>query len=167
VDGSNLPEEWDEQAELPLPRPKVVPLGRDERLSGPEQAELYRRCPVHVRDTLRVILTITGGRRRLFASQGRLIGDTGRHWATVKRHRAALVVAGILEPHGGGSRGRGTAVYVIRTPAEVDRWLADKAEAEAKADAPRCPVCGESPPSHVPRRCPSFGRPEQRRMDLE
>lgn len=162
----NLSEE-PEELHLALPRPKVVPLGLDERLSGPDQAGLYARTPLTragYRDTLRVILTLTGGRRRLFASRERLEAATGRSWREVKRHRAALVDAGILEPRGGGTRGKGAAVYWIRTPAEVDEWRDARVRVEAEAGERRCPICGESPPTHIPPRCPSFRRPIQGRL---
>jgi hypothetical protein len=165
----NLARASDEQR-LALPPAKVAPLGRDERLSGPEQAELYRRTPVirmgGPRELLRVILTVTAGRRRLFATRERLMADTGMEWRTLKRHRAALVAAGILEPRGGGSRGRGAAVYWIRTGPEADEWVAAEAERRERDDAGGCPLCGEDPAGHTPRRCPLFGRPIQERLDI-
>jgi hypothetical protein len=154
VDVANIPEAGDDQ-QLPLRPPKVVPLGRAGRLSHAEQDGLVRRCPGWTRETLRVIFTLTSGRRTLYASQRALMAASGLEWRTLKRHRAALVAAGILEPRGGGHRGR-TAAYWIRTGPEADAWLLE--EAERQRTAAGCPICGEQPATHKPIRCPDFGR---------
>lgn len=167
VDGPNIPEEWDDEAtspRLPLRSPKVVPLHQADKLTHPEQDELVRRAPKRARESLRDFLRLTRGYRGLWATQARLVAATGADWATVKRHRALLVSAGILEPRGGGMRGKGPARYWIRTPAEVDAWVV--AEAERRAAAGGCPICHEDPPTHSPRRCPSFGRPVQERLEV-
>jgi hypothetical protein len=166
MDALNIPEEADDNR-LPLtfPARKVVPLDRGERLSGPEQAELMRRCRTDgERNTLRVILNLAAGKRRLDAGRARLERDTGRDWATVKRHRAALVALGILEPCGGGYYHQ-RAVYRIRTPVEADTWLAR--EAERRAAAGGCPICHEDPPTHTPPRCPLFAKPRQERLAVD
>jgi hypothetical protein len=151
----NIPDEGDDNR-LPLRASKVVPFDKAGRLSHAEQDALAARCPGWAcRETLRTILTLTSGRRTVYLSKRALLAAVGRDWANVKRHRAALVAAGILEPRGGGYHGQ-VARYWIRTPDEADAWLLEEAERDQAAAG--CPICHEQPATHKPIRCPDFGR---------
>jgi hypothetical protein len=154
MDAANLPDEGDEQR-LPFRPSKVVPFAKAERLSHAEQDGLAARCPGWAcQATLRTMLTLTSGRRTVYLSKRALVA-AGITWPTLKRHRAALVAAGILEPRGGGYYGQ-VARYWVRTPDEADAWLLEQAERQRAAAG--CPICHEQPATHTPRRCPDFGR---------
>lgn len=154
----NIPEEGDDNR-LPLRASKVVPFAKADRLSHPEQDQLAARIGSWAaRETFRTLLTLTRGHRTVYLSRRALVA-AGIPWSTLKRHRAALVAAGILEPRGGGYPGE-VARYWVRTPAEADAWLL--AEAERKQAAAGCPICGEHPATHKPLRCPDFGRYQPR-----
>lgn len=140
----------DEQAELPLRRPKVVPIGPAPALTHAEEAANLAACPRIYRETLRVVYRHASRSGRLWAARETLEAECELSRRRLKEHRAYLVAAGYLVAQGGGHRGR-TAAYLLTTPAERAEVLEELEEARRKP----CPYCGMVEPDHRPRDCPA------------
>jgi DNA-binding transcriptional ArsR family regulator len=126
-------------APLPLPRPKVVPIGGPAAIAKGQWPALLAAAPRPCRPTYQLLLALGWRSGYVWASLDHLAERLDLSPRAVKYHRARLTAEAFLEPVTGGYRGR-AATYRLLTvegrTAALEAQRRKRAEALAETPAP-------------------------------